>query len=84
MYKCHDHYNELFETTKYGPNDDKVSRVIQTAGPAVPGWKKLVLTDPLDNSLLQTNSRQTYLNEACQVLEGKGIILVAINIIGKP
>ena len=74
----------VFETTKYGPNDGKVSRVIQTAGLAVPGWKKLVLTDPLDNSLLQTNSRQTYLNEAFQMLEGKGIILVALNTIWKP
>ena len=69
----------VFETTKHGTNDDKVNRVIQTAGLAVPGWKKLVLTDPLDNSLLQTNSRQTYLNEAFQMLEGKGIILVALN-----
>ena len=74
----------VFETTKYGPNDDKVSRVIQTVGPAVPGWKKLVFTDPLDNSLLQTNSRQTYLNEAFQILEGKGIIVVALNTIWKP
>ena len=64
----------VFETTKHGTNDDKANRVIQTAGPAVPGWKKLVLTDPLDNSLLQTNSRQTCLNEAFQMLEGKGII----------
>ena len=74
----------VFETTKHGTNDDKVSRFIRTAGLAVPAWKKLVLTDPLDNSLLQTNSRQTYLNEAFQMLEGKGIILVALNTIWKP
>ena len=62
----------VFETTKHGTNDDKVSRVIQTAGLAVPGWKKLVLTDPLDNSLLQTNSRQPILMKPSKCLKGKG------------
>ena len=72
MHKWQCHYNELFETTKCGPGDDKVSRVIQTAGPAVPGWKKLVLTDPLDNSLLQTNSSKPILMKPAKCLKEKG------------
>ena len=58
----------VFETTKHGTNDDKVSRVIQTAGLAVPGWKKLVLY-----------SQIPWIIVCCRQIVGKPILMKPSN-----